>query len=100
MIDEFEKAVNANVYMFASWKAREVYYKNIERSKPKTLSWFNKHYGIEFCIFEQLQGKGRQKACIRCNNSFLRLRKNGGDWVYDDELDDDELDYGMIYPVW
>lgn len=100
MMEEFNEAVNANVYMFSNWKVREVYYKDIKRSVPRTLSWFDKRYGVEFCVFEKLKDKGRQRACIRCNECFLRIRKRGGDWLYDDEVRSPYFDYGVVYPVW
>ncbi len=101
MISEFDKAVNANVYAFSSYAAREKYYKNLERyEKTKTLQWFHQRYGVEFVVFEQIKEKGvRQRACIRCNNCYLRLKKSG-EYVYDDEIDDDDFDAGTVYPVW
>lgn len=100
MLNEFDKAINANVYMFASWKAREVYYQKLERSKPKTLSWFKEKYGVQFCVFEKLKGKGRQRACVSCNECFLRVKKHDGSWLYDDEIDSEDFDCGTVYPVW
>lgn len=102
MISDFDKAVNGNVFAFASYAARYNHYDKQEKfKKPRTLFWFSQKYGVKFVVFNKIKESGkRQRACVLCNNSYLRLKYSDGRFVYDDEIDTEEFDAGKIYPVW